>query len=95
MIQTNFAFCSVHAQDDIKPTGIWLELSDVAGGRIEISGRLDTAEPINPESRVVLAFGCKQYEMVFRELRKEIGYRTSEAKYSGYFTGVHMAEEPA
>ncbi len=88
MIQTNFAFCSVHAEEDIKPTGIRLDLSDVAGERIEIVGVLESAAPIRPESRVLLCLGDKQYVMVFSEVRKEITFNRLGAKYFGEFTGV-------
>lgn len=88
MIQTNFAFCSVHAEDDIKPTGVRLDLSDVAGERIEIGGVLESAAPINLESRVLLCLGDKQYLMVFREVRKEITFNRRSAKYFGEFTGA-------
>lgn len=88
MIQTNFAFCSVHASEDIKPIGILLDLSDVAGMRMEICGTLESATPINPESRVLLCIGDKQYAMVFSEVRKEITFNRIRAKYCGEFTVV-------
>lgn len=88
MIQTDFAFCSVHAQDDIKPTSIRLDLSDVEGERIEVSGLIDTTGPINPESRIVLYVGGQQYEMIFSELRRDTDFHTGSVKYSGCFKGV-------
>lgn len=88
MIQTNFTFCSVHTEEDIKPTGIRLDLSDVAGERIEIGGVLESEVPIRPESRVFLCLGGKQYVMVFSEVRKEITQGRRGAKCFGEFTGV-------
>ena len=88
MIQTDFAFCSVHTQDDIKPTGIRLVLSDVVGERIAVAGWLDTAEPIDPEARIVLSIGSKQYELIFSELRNGIDFHTRAVKYVGHFAGV-------
>lgn len=85
MIQTNLAFCSVRTEDDIKPTGVRLDLSDVAGECIEIRGVLESAARINPESRVLLCLGDKQYLMVFSEVRT---CNRRDAKYFGEFTGV-------
>lgn len=88
MIQTNFTFCSVRAEEDIKPTGVRLDLSDVAGERMEICGVLESAAPISLESRVLLCLGGKQYVMVFSEVRMEITFNHHGPKHFGEFTGV-------
>lgn len=81
MIIKDFTFCSVSYDTDFKIIGVELEMSDLPGQRIELTGRITSIEAIGPDANMQLHINGQTRRMLLTEQERDFMTCTTVTRF--------------